>query len=326
MGEWHTGEVRPQALTQLGEHYRRYRLPDPEAEADMARSLRRYGQLAPVVVCRREEQWEILDGFKRLAAARGLGLTTLSVRLLDADERTAKAAIYGLNCAGQRPRDWEEAWIVYALVRDDGLSQLAVADLLGRHKSWVCRRLALIEKLADEAREDLRLGLLSVTAARSLARLPAGNQPEVLAAMRRAELRAAELDGIVDLWQAASGRAQQEYLLTQPRQALQQAQHESGWTHDPRLSRAGNRLARRLSQLLEGLSRLESWLRHTGRAELSAAERSLLEPAFVRLVPMAQSVALLTADLLGELHHERADTSGHHPTLARRRVDEAASP
>src|SRR5262249_12975080 len=156
-------EVRPCAVTQLGEHYRRYRLPDPEAESAMARSLQRWGQLAPVVVCVREDRPEVLDGFKRLTAARSLGLETLSVRWLAADERTAKAALYSLNCTGGRPRDWEEAWIVHALVREDGLTQLEVAGLLGRHKSWVSRRLALVEKLVDEARADLRLGLLSVT-------------------------------------------------------------------------------------------------------------------------------------------------------------------
>ena len=30
LAEWPTGEVRPLPLTTLGEHYRRYRLPDPE--------------------------------------------------------------------------------------------------------------------------------------------------------------------------------------------------------------------------------------------------------------------------------------------------------
>jgi hypothetical protein len=45
--------------------YRRYRLPDAEAETAMARSLERYGQVAPVVVCLREETPEVLDGFKR---------------------------------------------------------------------------------------------------------------------------------------------------------------------------------------------------------------------------------------------------------------------
>ena len=159
MADWHAGDTCFLALAQLGERYRRYRLPDPDAEAAMAGSFQRYGQLAPVVVCLREETHEILDGFKRLAAARALGLKTLSTRLIEADERMAKAAIHGLNQVGRRPQEWEEAWIVHALVRDDGMTQVEVAELLGRHKSWVCRRLALVEKLSNEAREDLRLVL-----------------------------------------------------------------------------------------------------------------------------------------------------------------------
>src|SRR5512142_3370333 len=57
---------------EIGEDYGRYRLHVPEAERAMARSLERYGQLSPVVVCRRQERYELIDGFKRLGAARGL--------------------------------------------------------------------------------------------------------------------------------------------------------------------------------------------------------------------------------------------------------------
>jgi ParB-like chromosome segregation protein Spo0J len=275
----------------------------------MARSLERYGQLSPIVVCRRQDRYELIDGFKRLAAARTLArLSHLSARLLEADERTAKASIYGLNRAGGRTRELEEAWIIQALVREDGMSQVEVAELLGRHKSWVCRRLALIEKLAAEARADLRLGLLSVTAARALAQLPAGNQPEVLATLRREGLTAAELAGVVDLWRAAASRPQQEYLLDQPRQALAQARREGAWAWDPRLSRAGNHLSRRLGQVLDGLAHLENWLRQHGRAGLSAPERQLLAPAFTRLARDAHGVAVLAEDLNGEwARHERSD-------------------
>ncbi len=67
------GDVHFLSLAQLGERYRRYRLPDPDAEAAMAGSFQRYGQLTPVVVCLRDESHEVLDGFKRLAAAQRLG-------------------------------------------------------------------------------------------------------------------------------------------------------------------------------------------------------------------------------------------------------------
>jgi ParB family transcriptional regulator, chromosome partitioning protein len=303
MAQSHLGELRCLSLDQLGQNYRRYRLPDAQAEADMVGSLSRYGQLTPLVVCLREETHEVLDGFKRLAAARALSWKTVSARLWEADERAAKAAIYGLNQTGRHTQEWEDAWIVHALVREDGLTQVEVAELLGRHKSWVCRRLALVEKLAGAAREDLRLGLLSATAARSLVRLPAGNQAELLATFHRDELTAAELAGVVDLLGATSGRSQQEYILAQPRQALQQARQQTGWAIDPRLSRAANRVARRLASVLDGLSQMETWLHHQGRAGLTPGDRRVLTPGFTRLADSARSVAVLTEDLIAEFHN-----------------------
>jgi hypothetical protein len=60
------------------------------------------------------------DGFKRHAAARQIAGMTLSVRVLEVDEPTAKAAILGLNRGQRATRELEEAWIVQGLVRDDG--------------------------------------------------------------------------------------------------------------------------------------------------------------------------------------------------------------
>ena len=58
----------------------------------------------------RQKHYELIDGFKRLDAVRRLDhLSHLSARLLEADERTAKATIYGLNRAGRRTRESEEA-------------------------------------------------------------------------------------------------------------------------------------------------------------------------------------------------------------------------
>src|SRR5881392_4179533 len=163
-------------LDEIGQSYGRYRLHVAELERGMMRSLESYGQLSPIVVVREQDRWELIDGFKRLAAARKLqSMDRLVARRIEADERGAKAAIYGLNRAGGRTREIEEAWIVHALAREDGLAQVDVAELLGRHKSWVCRRLALIEKLGPEARAELQVGLLTPTAVLNPAR-PADSQ------------------------------------------------------------------------------------------------------------------------------------------------------
>jgi ParB-like chromosome segregation protein Spo0J len=259
----------------------------------MARSLRRYGQIAPLVVCRRDGRVELIDGFKRLAAARRLSMQKLSVRLLDADDRAAKAAIFCLNRGGGRTRDLEEAWIVQALVREDGLSQVEVAELLGRHKSWVSRRLAMIERLSDRAREDLRLGLLTPASARQLTRLPAGNQDELVAVVRRDSLSCHELQGIVDLLAVSSDASQRQFVLAQPRLALAQARGVSAPSYDPRLSAAGNRVRKRLGLLLDLLARMRNWLVHGNKDELTLSDQALLALEFARLAGEAASVAEL---------------------------------
>ena len=99
----------------------------------------------------------------------------------------------------------------------DGMSQVEVAKLLGRHKSWVCRRLELIERFGSQGQGRSTGGLLSPTAARQIVRLPEGNQAEVLEAIRREALSGAELAGVVDLWLGCAERQQQQYLLRHPR-------------------------------------------------------------------------------------------------------------
>jgi hypothetical protein len=301
---WDEGEVRPVSLAALGHAYRRYRLADPQAEEAMAGSLRRWGQLAPVVACPRAGHLELLDGFKRQAAARQVpGLTTLSVRVLAVDERTAKAAILGLNRGQRGARELEEAWVVQALVRDDGLTQVEAAQLLGQHKSWVCRRLALLERLSAAVVEDLRLGLVGATLARQLVRLPAGNQEAVLALTRRAALTAQEVSGVIDLLQGA-GDAQTAFVLAEPRAALRQAQGLPPALRDPRLSRAGNWLARQLTQTLEGLTRLGQWLRTPGERELTTRDRQVVRPLLERLGAEASLVTDLVQGPEGE--HDRS--------------------
>jgi hypothetical protein len=224
------------------------------------------------------------------------------VRQLEADdERTVKAALYGLNHVGRHLQELEEAWLVQALVREDGLTQAEAAELLGRHKSWACRRLALLEKLAAEVRADLELGLVSPSLARQLLRLPAGNQAAVLQTARRDGLTATEVQGVVELYLAAAGQAQQEYLLAQPREALRRAQAQPLWRHDPRLSGPGNRAARQLGRLLEEQTRWLAWLRSPGVLRLQRADGPLLRAALEQLVQQGRALADETTTLVQEL-------------------------
>src|SRR4051812_34124143 len=186
-----------------------------------------------------------------------------------------RPAIYCLNQTGRRPHELEEAWIVQALVREDGLSQTEAAELLGRHKSWVCRRLALLEKLCADVRQDLEVGLLTPSAAREIARLPAGNQSEFLDVSRREALNNEELSGVVRLLLGAVTAEQKLFVLTKPREALGQvgAAPQEGW--DPRLSARGNRVSKQLAVLLDRLAWVENFLECRGWTSLTASDRQV---------------------------------------------------
>jgi hypothetical protein len=83
-----------------------------------------------------------------------------------------------LNWSGKSVTEMEEALVLQSLYREDGLTQMEMAALFGRDKSWVSRRISLIERLSEEVQEDIRLGLISVITGRDLAKLPRGNQKE----------------------------------------------------------------------------------------------------------------------------------------------------
>jgi len=122
-----------------------------------------------------------------------------------------------------------------------------------------------------------------------------------LECLRRESLTVAELRGVVDLVLAASTREQKEFVLEKPRQALAQARGGPTRSWDPRLSTAGNRVARKLGCLLDFLAGMENWLRHRGRGELSACDCSILSPGFERLARDGRVVGELADDLVQEM-------------------------
>jgi ParB-like chromosome segregation protein Spo0J len=164
--------------SELGEKLSAMRLCPPQALQAMQLSLSRLGQLTPVQAYRLGERLEVFDGLKRLRAARELSWRALRVEVHELDAAGAKVRLLCCN-AGTSLAELEEAWLVRSLYREDRLSQPQIAMLLSRHKSWVCRRLALAEGLSDELTASVRLGLVPVRSAVELGRLARGHQDAV---------------------------------------------------------------------------------------------------------------------------------------------------
>jgi ParB/RepB/Spo0J family partition protein len=213
-------------IQRIGERFAPLRIADPAAERAMLHSMQKYGQQTPVVVCRiAAGEHELLDGFKRLRAGRQMGLKELTVRPLDVSPRACKAAMLHLNRVGRTISGLEEALVVHSLCHEDGLNQVEIASLLGRHKSWVCRKLMLIERLCDEAQDSIRLGLLPASIGAELARLQRCNQEHLLAAIRKQRLTWRETREVVS---ALLSKPEREYaaILKDPRATVLRPEEE----------------------------------------------------------------------------------------------------
>jgi len=189
------GKLHRLKLEALGRKYEVLRFVAPGIEEKISASLRQNGQLNPITVVEEEKVQQVLDGFKRLRAAEQIGLETLEVR--NAAVGTGKAIILRLNLDRKGLDPVEEGLLLAAMHREDGLAQNVIAAQVGRHKSWVCRRIAMVERLTPEVVENLRLGLITPSQGRALALLPRGNQKDVLEELVTSGLSSRESEQLV---------------------------------------------------------------------------------------------------------------------------------
>jgi ParB/RepB/Spo0J family partition protein len=242
------GTPRSEPLEVVATSFGRVRCPQPQRIERIRQSLQQYGQLSPVIVVRRQERLELLDGFKRRRAAELLGWTTLLVTQAELDERAQWVTMLLVNQrATSALADMEEALILRELVAS-GLTQVEIAALLERHKSWVSRRIGLIERLHPELTEAIKLGLLAPGVARRLLALPAGNQLRVAAAVQSAGLGPRDTELVVRLWQQTPSEMERQALLADPRGALRE--------HYPETQRSTLALSPTGRQLQRGLALL----------------------------------------------------------------------
>jgi ParB-like chromosome segregation protein Spo0J len=299
----------------LGERLGALRLCEPESLAAMRQSLAKHGQLqAAVVFTASGGGLEVIDGFKRLRAARALGWSELCAHVLAVDVIGAKVAIDALHDHGGLS-ELEQAWLVRSLYREDQLDQPSIGRLLGRHKSWVCRRLMLAEGLDDAVQADVRLGLLAPSAAACLTQLQRGNQRPAAQVVTRTGLTCRQTAQLVAELLASSNDAARARLLQErldhpaPRAAPKPARRErtpAEWlmADIATLTRVAARLQARLcGQPLTALG--------PRVAELAAHALSTLTPV---LAALGQTITTVTGkDRHVSMEHSRgAGAEGRH--------------
>lgn len=185
-------------LDQLSDGFAMYRISDPRTEQEIKVSMSRDGQLAPIVVCREGSVFNVLDGFKRFRAAKSLPhITHLKAKIIRGENGYGRAAMLRLNQERKGLCMVEEAMIVHAMHYEEGLPQTTVAHLVNHHPTWVCRRIAMMERLHEEVIKQMKLGLVSGAMGRHIKKLPRGNQLDLLKAIQSHRLSCREAADLV---------------------------------------------------------------------------------------------------------------------------------
>jgi ParB-like chromosome segregation protein Spo0J len=244
-----TETARPCPIGTIGTTLGRARCRQPARIERMKQSLAAHGQLTPLVAVPSREGVELVDGFKRLAAVTTLGWATLVVAVTPLDETGQWATMLLLNRGPSSMTVLEEGLVLRELVKT-GLTQVEIAALCSRHKTWVSRRVGLVDRLHPELVESMKLGMLHPGSARRLLSLPPGNQLEMSAVVQSARLGPRDTELLVSLWHRTKDPAARRALLSDPRASL--CKHHPETRRPPvdrRLSPEGQRLCRCLHRL-----------------------------------------------------------------------------
>ena len=138
----------------LGERLSNLRLRDAAALENMRQSLDHHGQLEPLVAFQCQDKLEVIDGFKRVIAARALNWSSLRVRLVDVDIVEAKCMLIALHDR-RGITELEEGWLIRSLYRDDNLSSNS-AKKVGRDVQSACEARAARRIRSDRASSSTR--------------------------------------------------------------------------------------------------------------------------------------------------------------------------
>lgn len=224
--------------------YAHIRIKNEARVRRLADSISHHGQLeAMMTVTGQDGRLILVDGYQRYAALKYLGHDVGLVTVADESESQALYHLL-LHCGERQWEAIEEAGLIQELHRRFGCSMQEIGKRLGRDKSYVKRRMDLLESLPEEILSRVIAGVISTwSASHVLVPLSRGNASDatrLAAHLEREPMSTRELQVFYDHYQKAN-RQVRERMLDRPAlfikatQAISQSKDEgpeAKWLHD----------------------------------------------------------------------------------------------
>lgn len=261
------------------------------------KSLSLHGQLQPVIARTHSGGCQLIDGFKRYYAAEHLQMTSLQGRLLEIDLPQAKVLLLSYNRPHQSMDAWEEALVLHDLMTIHSLEQKDLAEMTGYSRTWVSRRLSLIEKMDPDLSGQIMLGALTSSHARELIKLPRGNQGEITKVITTHGLTSRQSGMLIDALIKAKDKVEQEYIKQHPLEVIEKQPSGDAEVYDARLSGHGNELLRSAGYLKKSLYILTTRLHDHRTNRLNDTEKIILAGGLYKVSKYCRELTELIGNL-----------------------------
>lgn len=170
---------------------------DEKALQELADSIRNNGLITPITVRAIEDHYEIIAGERRLRAAKMAGLQKLPCYILSPDENQSAQMALVENVQRLDLSAVEEAKGYVQIMRQAGLTQMQVAEKVGKSQSAVANKIRLLN-LPQEVQQGVMEHTISERHARALLLLPSEKQTRVYRQFLKKKMNVRQAEAYVE--------------------------------------------------------------------------------------------------------------------------------
>lgn len=153
---------------------------DEDSLMELAESIKLYGVIQPIIVCKKDSHYEIIAGERRWRAAKMAGLKEVPVIVKDYTEKEIAEISLVENLQRDDLNPIEEAKAYERLIKEYQLKQEEVAERVAKSRTVITNSLRLL-KLSDNVQTMLMEGLITVGHAKVLLGISSKEQQEEIA-------------------------------------------------------------------------------------------------------------------------------------------------
>ena len=159
----------------------------------LAESIRQNGQIAPIVVRKLDDSYELIVGERRWRASQLLKKDTINAVIIEADEKTSAVLSIVENVQREDLNSMEEAESLERLINEFSMSHEDVAKYISKSRAHVTNIIRLND-LSKFVKDHLRQNHISMGHARAVITLSHDEQSKIIreAIQRKLSVRAVE--------------------------------------------------------------------------------------------------------------------------------------